>query len=114
MRRIISGSVVSAVAGLVLLAAVAQAEEKDKKIPLEKVPKAVQDVIKARFPGAEVTSIEKEIEAGAVVYDIELKHKGRKCEMDIKEDGTVLVIEKEIAVKDLPRSEEHTSELQSL
>jgi len=93
---------VSAVAGLVLLAVVAQAAEKDKKIPLEKVPKAVQDALKARFPGAEVTSIEKEIEGGAVVYDIELKHKDTKYEMDIKEDGTVLVIEKEIAAKDLP------------
>src|SRR5262249_42217057 len=37
-----------------------------------------------------------------VVYDLEFKYKGRKYEMDIKEDGTVLEIEKEVAAKDLP------------
>src|SRR5262249_45745696 len=58
--------------------------------------------IKDRFPGADITSAEKENEDGQVVYDIELKHKDRKYEMDIKEDGTILEIEKEIAAKDLP------------
>ena len=40
--------------------------EEAKKIPLEKVPKAVRDAIQGRFPGAEVTSVEKETEAGKV------------------------------------------------
>src|SRR5436309_2373152 len=57
---------VAAVAGVFLLATVAQADdkEKDKKIPLDKVPRAITDAIKGRFPGAEVTSVEKEIEDG--------------------------------------------------
>src|SRR5262245_4336800 len=104
MRRIIGWSAASAVAGLVLLAAVAGADEKDKKISLDKAPKAVQDAIKGRFPKAEVASIEKETEGGKVVYDVELKHEGRKYEMDIQENGTVLEIEKEIAAKDLPEA----------
>jgi uncharacterized membrane protein YkoI len=104
MRGIIGWVGVSAVAGLVLLAAVARADEKDKKVPLDKVPKAVMDAIKARFPGGEVTSVEKETEDGNVVYDVELKHKGRKYEMDIREDGTVIEIEKEIPAKDLPEA----------
>jgi uncharacterized membrane protein YkoI len=104
MRRIIGWSTASAVAGLVLLAAVAGADEKEKKISLDKAPKAVQDAIKARFPKAEVASIEKETEDGKVIYDIELKHEGRKYEMDIQENGTVVEIEKEIAAKDLPEA----------
>ena len=36
------------------------------------------EVLEVRFPGAEVNSIEKEVEDGKVVYDIELKQKGRK------------------------------------
>jgi len=76
----------------------------DEKVPLDKVPKKVTDAVKARFPGAEITSVEKETENGKVVYDIELKQKGTKYEMDILEDGTVVEIEKEIAVKDLPEA----------
>jgi len=75
-----------------------------EKIAPDKLPKAVLDAIKGRFPDAEITSAEKEIEDGKVVYDIELKSKGKKYEMDIEEKGTVLQIEKEVAVKDLPEA----------
>jgi hypothetical protein len=100
----------SALAGLVLLASAAgrAADEKEKnkteKIPPDKIPKAVMDTIKARLPGAEITSAEKETEDGKVVYDIELKHKGRKYETDIQEDGTLIEIEKEVALKDVPEA----------
>lgn len=92
------------VTGLVILGSLAQADEKAKaeKIAADKLPMKVMAAVKARFPGAEVTSVEKETEMGNVVYDIELKHKGRKYEMDIKEDGTVLEVEKEVAAKDVP------------
>lgn len=96
---------VSAMAGLVLLAAAGRAaDEKNKaeKLTPDKLPKAVMDRIKARLPGAEITSAEKETEDGKVVYDIELKHEGRKYEMDILADGTLIEIEKEVALKDVP------------
>jgi uncharacterized membrane protein YkoI len=106
MRRVIGWSAVSAVAGLALLAVVAWADdkEKDKKIALDKAPKAVQEAIKARFPKGEVTSIEKETEDGKTVYDVELKQDGKKYEMDILADGTVIEIEKEIEAKKLPEA----------
>jgi len=80
----------------------ARAEDKAEKIPLDKVPKAVMDAIKGRFPGAGISSVEKEKEGDKIVYDIELKHNGRKFEMDILEDGTILEVEKEVALKDVP------------
>jgi hypothetical protein len=104
MRRTLGRFGVSALAALIALAMIVRADDKAKKITLDQAPKAVQDAIKARFPGAEVTSVEKETEDGKVVYDVELKHQGRKYEMDIQEDGTVIEIEKEIALKDVPEA----------
>jgi hypothetical protein len=102
MRRILGASVGGAVALLVLMTGVRADDKKPEKVPLDKVPKAVKATIDARLPGAEVTSVEKELEDGKVVYDVELKHKGRKYEMDIHEDGTLIEIEKEMALKDVP------------
>jgi hypothetical protein len=96
---------VVAVAGLVALGTAALADEKDKKeekITADKLPKAVAAAVKEYFPDAEFTSITKETEGTKVVYDIELKEKGKKHEMDIQEDGTVLEIEDEVAAADLP------------
>jgi uncharacterized membrane protein YkoI len=102
MRGIMGWLSVGAVFCLVMLALGAQADEKTGKIEPDKLPQKVKDAVKARLPGAEVTSAEKEKENGEIVYDLELKHEGRKYEMDIKEDGTIIEIEKEI--KDVPEA----------
>jgi uncharacterized membrane protein YkoI len=99
MRGIVCGLGVSAAVGLLVLATAARADE---KIAPDKLPEKVKAALNGRFPGAEVTSAEKENENGAVVYDLELKHNGRKYEMDVKEDGTILEIEKEVKAKDVP------------
>ena len=100
MRRIMGWCAVVAVAGLVAFGAAAIAEDKAEKLSPDKLPKAIADAIKARFPDGKVTSAEKETEEGKVVYDIELTSGGLKYEMDIHEDGTVIEVEKEI--KDVP------------
>jgi uncharacterized membrane protein YkoI len=108
MRRIIGSLGVSAVLGLVLLTAVALAEDKEKakeeKVAPDKLPTKVLDAVKERFPGGKITSASKETADGKVVYDIELEQKGRKYEMDIQEDGTVLEVEKEIPLKEVPEA----------
>src|SRR5690242_13563456 len=97
MSKVSIALAVSVLAGLFTLGAFARAEEKkEKNIAAKDLPKKVADALNGRFPGAELTSAEKETEAGNVVYDLELKHKGRKYEMDVKEDGTILEIEKEV------------------
>jgi uncharacterized membrane protein YkoI len=93
-----------ALALLVATAPAALAEDKAEKIAPDKLPQKIKDAIKGRFPGAQVTSAEKEKENGEIVFDIELKHEGRKYEMDIKEDGTIAEIEKEVASKDVPEA----------
>jgi hypothetical protein len=88
----------------VLLGAELMAKADGEKVPEDKVPKAVMDTAKARFPGAKFTSITKEKEDGKTVYDFELTHEGKKYEMDISEDGTLFELEKEVALKDLPEA----------
>src|SRR5262245_3497975 len=96
MRGSICRLSVGAVACLIIMALSARADDKAQKIEPDKLPQKIKDAVKARLPGAEITSAEKEKENGEIVYDLELKHEGRKYEMDIKEDGTIIEIEKEI------------------
>ena len=110
MRRLMGVLCLAAVAGLLTAATLSSAddkkddkkEEKAEKIAPDKLPQKIKDAIEGRFPKAEITSAEKEKEDGKIVYDIELKHEGRKYEMDILEDGTIIEIEKEVKLKDLP------------
>jgi hypothetical protein len=105
MRGLICQLGVGAVVGLGLLAMRAAADDKAKKIEiikLEDAPLAVRKAIEGRFPGAKVTTTERETENGKVVFEVNLTHKDRKYEMHIKEDGTIDAIEKEIELKEVP------------
>ncbi len=93
--RLIFGLAVSALLAL-------RAPAAEEKIDAEKLPKPVADAINNRFPECKITSAAKETENGQVVFDIELSQKNRKFESDIKEDGTILEIEKEVAAKNWP------------
>jgi hypothetical protein len=74
------------------------------KAPNENAPDEVMATIKARFPDAEVTSVEKYTEDDEVYYDVELKQKDQKYELDLQADGTLLEIDKDIPAKDLPEA----------
>jgi Putative beta-lactamase-inhibitor-like, PepSY-like len=99
MRSLTTWCAAIVVAGLIAFG-ISVADDKAEKIAPDKLPKAVADAIKARFPEGKITSAEKENEDGKVVYDIELTSGGLKYEMDIHEDGTIAEIEKEI--KEVP------------
>jgi putative PepSY-like beta-lactamase-inhibitor len=74
----------------------------DEKVAPDKLPQKVADAVKARFPGAMITAATKATENGEVIYDIEMTKDGKKHEMDLKEDGSIVNLENEIAIKDLP------------
>jgi hypothetical protein len=92
-------SVAAVFGGFILFASLARA---DGEVDLDKVPAKIMAAIKGRFPNPQIKSVEKEDEDGKVMYDVELTQKGRKFEMDIKEDGTIVEVEKEVATKDFP------------
>jgi uncharacterized membrane protein YkoI len=87
---------------LLALSVVALAADKAEKLDPGKLPEKISAAINGRFPGAQVTSAEKENEGGKVVFDIELKQGGKKYEMDLQEDGTIIEVEKEIELGKLP------------
>jgi hypothetical protein len=92
---------VLAVVACGICASVNQAEEVEKLTP-DKIPEKVMATLKARLPGCEITKAERVIEGGELIYDIEMTQQGRKWEMDLKDDGTAINIEKEVDLKDFP------------
>jgi uncharacterized membrane protein YkoI len=92
-----------AVFGLLVGIAAARADEKEEKIPLSEVPKAVIDAVKAKFPGAKIEKAEKEVEDGKTYYELSLElNDDEDLEVKAKPDGTIVEIEKEIKAEDLP------------
>jgi uncharacterized membrane protein YkoI len=98
----------AAVTMLVLSATVGRAGE--EKIPLDKVPKAVLDAVKAKFPKGELKSAEKEVEDGKTLYEIALQNNGQKVEVTVTPEGKVAGVEKVIDARDLPKAVTETLE----
>lgn len=76
----------------------------EEAVPQDKIPKAALDALLAKFPKAKIDKCTKAKEGDDIVYDIEFKQEGRKCEADIKENGTYINYEKAIEAKDLPKA----------
>jgi uncharacterized membrane protein YkoI len=87
---------------LVLIPVVAYGDE--EKVPLDKVPRPVMAAVKTRFKDAAVTGAGKETEDGKLVYEVTIKHKDQKIDVTLSPEGEILMIEKEIAAKDLPKA----------
>src|SRR5215510_10373031 len=75
----------------------------EETVPQDKIPKAVMSALLAKFPKAKIDKCTKAKEGNDIVYDIEFKQEGRKCEADIKENGTFINYELAIGAKDLPK-----------
>lgn len=102
MRTFISTVAVSVSVAFVLLAAPARADEEN--VALDKVPKPVLETVKARFKGATLTGASKETEDDKVIYEVSLKDKKQNIDVTLTPAGELLMIEKEIAAKDLPKA----------
>jgi uncharacterized membrane protein YkoI len=92
------------VTGLALLLLRTAAPADEEKIPLNKLPKAVTNAVKERFPKAELLRAEKENENGKLRYEVALKHKGHRLDATFTPDGKLVEIEKVIALKHLPKA----------
>jgi len=77
-------------------------EKKAKPADLDKIPKAVMDALKSKFPKVEIEKWVKETENNQGIYELEGVQDGKKCEADIREDGTILNFEKEFPANNLP------------
>ena|SRR5438132_12305968 len=83
------------------LAGVARAAE--EKVPVDKLPKAVIDGVKKRFPKAELLEGAKETANGKTTYEVLLKDGVHKVDVSLSDDGKITGMEKELALGDLPK-----------
>ena len=86
----------------------AWARDDEEKVPLDKVPKAVMDSVKAKFPEAELKGASKETEKGKTSYEISLKFKNANHDVLVTPEGKITAIEKLIAATDLPAPVQET------
>jgi hypothetical protein len=89
---------------VVVLTCVAFAQAGEEKVALDKLPKAVSESIKKRFPKGEMSSATKETEDKKTTYEVSLKDAGSNYDVNVNEDGTITGFEKEVAVKDMPKA----------
>jgi hypothetical protein len=75
----------------------------DEVIPVDRVPKAVMNAAKAKFPGAKIQQASEETEDGTTVYSLEMKHQRHNLDVTFKGDGTVVLAETAVPVKELPK-----------
>ena len=93
------------VAGLLAVLGLASGTRaQDEGIPLDRVPKAVMDSAKAKFPGAQIKVASEETEDGKPpVYALEMKHHRHNVDVTFKADGTVVLVETAVPEKELPK-----------
>ena len=84
------------------LATPVQADE--DKIALDKLPAKVTAAVKEKFKDAELVSASKETEDGKVLFEVQIKFKGKVVEVTLTEDGTINEVETTIEAKDLPKA----------
>jgi len=89
---------------LLCFTATRQVRAQEEAVPPDKIPKAVMDALRAKFPAAKIDKCTKAKEGDDIIYDIEFKQEARKCEADIKENGTYVNYEKAIEAAALPKA----------
>ncbi len=102
MRPRISWLAVGAIGTLLVLSPVARGQE--EKVSPDKAPKPVVEAVKARFKDAALTAAGGETEKGKTVYEVTLKDKGQSIDVTLTPQGEILLIEREITRKDLPKT----------
>jgi hypothetical protein len=105
MRRAAVPFSLALIAGLCLAAAAGAATPPPpvKIKSIDEMPEAVQKTVKAESAGATIKGMSKEIaEDGTPVYEIEMVLGGLTKDINIGEDGTVLVAERQMTLASLP------------
>jgi hypothetical protein len=95
---------VPGVLALCLIIGTSNVRAQEEAVPQNEIPKAVMDALLAKFPKALIDKCTRAREGADLVYDIEFRQEGRKCEADITGNGTYINYEKAIDEKGLPKA----------
>lgn len=68
-----------------------------------RMPAKVAETIKREFPSARVTGVGREEENGVMYYEVNLRDRGRRVEVEVTADGAIGEIEAYPRVEDLPK-----------
>jgi hypothetical protein len=98
------GSRLSGVAVMGLLLAATGAWADEENIAIDKLPKAVTDAIKAKYPDAKLVGAEKETQGDKTFFEVVIKDKDRNIELLLTPEGKIVGVEQPIAAKDLPKA----------
>ncbi len=90
----------AALAAVIFLVTAAAAQE--KKITRKDLPAAVQKTVDEQTKGATIRGYAREVDKGKTEYEVESTVNGRVRDVSIAPDGTVLVIEEEVVLDQLP------------
>ena len=88
---------------LAVLGLASSTRAQEEKIPLHRVPRAVLNSAKARFPGAEIKQATKETEDGEPIFALGMKHHRHNVDVTLKVDGTVVLVETDVTAKEVPK-----------
>jgi len=102
MRNMMCVAVVAAAVAAAAMTTGARADE--EKIAIDKLPKAVAEAVKKRFPKGELTEAAKETEGDKVSYEVSVKDGDKTMDVTFAPDGKLLLIETVIDVKELPKA----------
>jgi hypothetical protein len=92
------------IAGLLAVLGLASGARAQEPIPLKRVPKAVIDSAKAKFPGTVIKAASEETEDGKPpVFELEMKHRRHNVQVTFKDDGTVVQVQTDVPTKELPK-----------
>lgn len=72
------------------------------EVSLSNLPEPVRATVERLFAGGEIKKLDKEVEEGKVIYDLEGKVQGKDVEFDIASDGSVLSAEESVSYSSLP------------
>jgi uncharacterized membrane protein YkoI len=91
------------VLALVLTCAItAQASAQERRLKRSDLPPAVQKTADEQSNGATVQSYSSETEGGQLEYEVAMTVHGHSRDVSIAADGTILVIEEQVALDSLP------------
>jgi len=73
-------------------------------LTLDAVPKPVMESVQTRFKDAKVVgAADEKTPEGNLIYEITLDEKGKNIDTSVNPDGSIFLIEKEVARKELPK-----------
>lgn len=94
---------VAAVAVVALAVPALAQDHKEKDNKKGSTPDAVKKAVEKAYPGAKIDGCKEEKEDGKVQYEVKIETKEKqKLELDVAEDGKILLVEEPISVEKVP------------